>query len=190
MSAYRHDTKWKHGRTSFDHPPLDEFIGIADGFFPIRVTLDPQVGEEVVLYLRDQTPFIDQLRQVRPFNLMLKIGVARNEFGPLAFLVFWVPHPQAPKQPFAAYDVYLNPHSEIQVATWRKLAAQSHWHLFLVGAGGQQREFFEFPNTFGLDDALDFILEACGPIPLVDFNRAKAKFMNQYSVDDMLSDKM
>ena len=33
---------------------------------------------------------------------------------------------------------------------------------------------------------LDFVLEACGPIPLVDFNRAKAKFAQVKSVDDLL----
>jgi hypothetical protein len=173
----------------FNHPALEDFIGIRDGFFPLRAILDLTLGEEVVLYLRDQTPFMDDLCRVRPFRLMLKTGVARNQFGPLAFLVFWVAHPDDPEQAFAAYDVYLNPHSQPQVDTWRHLAAQTHWHVILVGAGGEQRDFFEFENTFALDDALDFILEACAPIQLVDFDRAKAKFMAEKSIGQLLREE-
>jgi hypothetical protein len=179
-------THWRHGRTRFEHPPLEDFIGMADGFFPMKTILDADVGEEVVLYLRDQTPFMEELRRIRPFRLMLKAGAGRNEFGPLCFMVFWIPNPADSDQALAAYDVYLNPHSDIQLATWRELAAQSHWHLFLIGTGGGQRDFFEFENTFNLDETLDFVVEACGPLQLVDFNRAKAKFMQENSVNDLL----
>ncbi len=188
MRGPRLNTKWTHGTARFNHPALEDFIGIRDGFFPLRTILDLTLGEEVVLYLRDQTPFMNDLCRVRPFRLILKTGVARNQFGPLAFLVFWVAHPYNPGQAFAAYDVYLNPHSQTQVDTWRHLAAQTHWHVFLVGAGGEQRDFFEFENTFALDDALDFILEACAPIQLVDFDRAKAKFMAENTIDQLLQE--
>ena len=164
-------------------------MGMGDGFLPLKAILDPDVGEEIVLYLRDQTPFMEELRRIRPFRLMFKAGVGRNEFGPLCFIVFWIPSPPDPDAAFAAYDVYINPHSDVQLATWRELAAQSHWHLFLIGAGGQQRDFFEFENTFNLDETLDFFTEACSPIPLVDFNRAKAKFMQENSVVDLLRRK-
>ncbi|HEY5910768.1 MAG TPA: hypothetical protein VJA21_09220 [Verrucomicrobiae bacterium] len=182
----RRQTRWRHGRTRFEHPALEDFVGMADGFFPMKAVLDPDVGEEVVLYLRDQTPFMEELRRIQPFRVMLKAGAGRNEFGPVCFMVFWVPDPENPAEAFVAYDVYLNPHSDVQVAMWRQPASQSRWHLFLVGAGGQQRGFFEFENTFNLDETLDFLLEACGPLPVVDFNRAKAKFMQENSVDDLL----
>ena len=44
----------------------------------------------------------------------------------------------------------------------------------------------EFGNTFNLDQTLDFGVKACGPIQLVDFNRAKAKSTQENSVDDLL----
>ena len=159
---------------------------MADGFFPLKAILDADGGEEVVFYLRDQTPFMEELRRIRPFRLMLKAGAGRNEFGPLCFMVFWIPNPAELDKAFAAYDLYLNPHSDVQVAMWCELAAQSHWHVFLIGTGGQQRDFFEFENTFNLEETLDFVVEACGPLQLVDFNRAKAKFMQENSVDDLL----
>ena len=72
------------------------------------------------------------------------------------------------------------------VSRWRELAVQSHWHIFLIGAGNEQREFFEFENVFNLDEALDLMVRACGPIPMVDFARAKARFMEENSLDDLL----
>ena len=190
------NTKWKRGEVYFEHPALEDFIGLADGFFPLTATLTPEIGSEVVLYLRDQTPFMEALCGVRPFQLMLNTGVGRNDFGPLGFLLFWIPDPTNPAKAFAAYDVYINPHSQHQMETWRQLSSQTHWHLFLIGEAGHQREFFEFENTFALADALDFICEACGPIQLIDFNRAKQQFMSENSIEKLLelepalSDKM
>lgn len=189
MSGPRRNTQWTQGKECFSHSALEDFVGRADGFFPMHANLNPTIGEEIVLYWRDQTRFMENLCRVRPFQLKLKTGMARNDFGPLAFLLFWVSNPDDPMQAFAAYDVYLNPHSQVQVDTWRQLAKQTQWHLFLVGEGGEQRDFFEFENTYALDDALDFILEACGPIPMVDFNRAKAQFMDEHSIENLLAEQ-
>jgi hypothetical protein len=143
----------------------------------VPVILDPELGEEVVLHLRDQTPFMQQLKRVNPFQLFLKTGAGRNRFGPVPFLLFYVPNPADPSgEPFVAYDLYVNPSNENQVSMWRRLASQTHWHLFLVGAGNQQEGFFEFENNFRLDEGLDTIQTACENIQMIDFDRAKAEF--------------
>jgi hypothetical protein len=36
------------------------------------------------------------------------------------------------------------------------------------------------------EKALDLMVRACGPIPMVDFARAKARFMEENSLDDLL----
>ncbi len=182
----RKQNKWRHGPTCFEIPPLDDYMGMRDGFLPITMTLDPAVGEEVILFVRDQTPFMDELCMVKPFRLVMKSGCARNNFGPLAFFLFCVENPADVTQPFAAWDCYLDPKNETQMILWRSLAGQSHWHLFLVGAEGRQREFFEFENIYGLGEALDFLHEATSNIATIDFNRAKERFMNENTIDDML----
>lgn len=186
MSGPRRNTKWRHGLSRFNPPALNGLVEPIDGLFPLRAILDLTVGEEIVFYLRDQTPFMNDLCRVHPFRLMLKTGVARNEFGPLAFLLFWVANPQDPSNDIVAYDLYLNPHNEAHVLLWRELAAQTHWHLLMIGKDGEQRNFFELENTYGLDDALDFMLEACSPIPLIDFDRAKEEFMAKHSLEFIL----
>lgn len=180
----RRQNKWRHGLTQFEIPALEDYMGMGDGFLPLPVILDPEVGEEVILVLRDQTPFMEELRRVKPFRLMMKNGCGRNDFGPVVFFLFWVENP-ADLTAFGAWDCYLDPKNETQLRMWRSLAAQTHWHLFLVGTGGRQRGFFEFENNFDLGKALDFFDEACRNVATIDFNRAKAKFMHEHSLDDL-----
>ena len=177
--------KWQHGLTRFEIPALDDFMGIRDGFLPLPVILDPAAGEEVGLFVRDQTPFMDELSQTKPFSLMMKNGYACNDFGPLAFILFWVENPANPAEPLSSWDCYLDPKNETQMRLWRNLSAQTHWHLFLVGAAGKQRGFFEFENNYGLGGALDFFEDACRNIGTVDFNRAKERFMSENTIEDL-----
>jgi hypothetical protein len=147
--------------------------------------MDEAIGEEIVLYLRDQTPFMQQLKRVKPFQLFLKAGAARNRWGSVPFLLFYIPNPTDDSEPVVAYDLYLNPNSRSQVELWRKLANQSHWHLFLVAAGNQQEEFFEFENNFRLSNSLDSLEAAWKNIQMIDFDRAKAEFGDEYSIKDL-----
>jgi hypothetical protein len=178
--------RWRHGPTRFTNPPLDDFVGPADGLFALPAIIDLEIGEEIVIYVRDQTPFMEDLCQVKPFRLMVRPGVGRNQFGPVGFLLFWVPNPGEPEKHFVAYDVYLNPHDQHILTLWRRLAAQSHWHVLLIGNGNVQRGFYEFENTFNLLDALDFIVQACAPIQMVDFAKAAHQFMQEHSIEDLM----
>jgi hypothetical protein len=82
------DNKWRHEPTRFEIPYLGPVLSQFDGLLPIRVALDPDVGSEVVLFLHDQTDFMDRLKNVKPFLLHTKTGVARNEYGPVGFILF------------------------------------------------------------------------------------------------------
>jgi hypothetical protein len=183
----RRNNHWRHGRTRFEIPALDDYIGPRDGLFPISVILDPAIGEEVILIIRDQTPFMDELRRVQPFRLMIKNGCARNDFGPVVFFLFWVENPAQPGEPFGMWDCYLDPKNETMTRLWRPLAAQTHWHLFLVGEGGQQMNFFEFENNYAIAEALDFFDEACRDVATVDFNRARQLFTDQNTLEDLFN---
>ena len=179
------NNKWRHGPTRFELPALDDYMGMRDGLVPMPIILDPDVGEETVLFIRDQTPFMQELRRVKPFNFMMKNGCARNDFGPLIFVLFWVQDPSNPAESFAAWDCYLDPKNDDHMRMWRQLAAQTHWHLLLVGPTNLQENFFEIPNNFGLSKALDFLEEACREVATVDFNRAKRQFMSETTIDDL-----
>jgi hypothetical protein len=98
---------------------------------------------------------------------------------------FWIEDPQNPLDYVVAYDV--NPTEEVQLILWRDLAAQTHWHLFLVGASGEQEEFFEFENCYRLDEFVAAVEGGCQGIEMVDFYRARDEFGKEHSVRDMFN---
>ena len=160
------------------------FSGL-NGMAPMPAIIDLIVGEEVGLYWFDRTPFVRELAAVRPFQLFLKSGVFRSAFGPLMWLLFYVPNPKTDPQPFASTECFINPASSLMMETWRKLSNQSHWHLTLVDANDDAVDCFEFENVFGLDAALDTMQQCFKGMRVLDFDLAKQEFFEKYSLVDL-----
>jgi hypothetical protein len=183
-----HESKsnsWMHGPARFKPPALPGGLAIPDGLVPVPAIINLEVGEEIVLYLKDSTAFINTLAKTRPFDLRVHGGVARNQHGCLGFFVFWVPSPFNPLVPLVIYDIYLNLRSETHLGWWRELAFQTHWHLVLLDRKNEQRNFFEFVNTFRIDVFLDEMQRYCEGIEVLDFDKTKAEFMATKSVEDL-----
>ena len=177
----KQNNKWSHGPTSFEIPDLP-VLDLFDGFIPSYLILDPAVGKEVVLLLNDRTEFINTLKTTKPFRLFVKTGLARNEYGSLGFLLFWIQNPKKPDDYVVAYDMYVNPTDEVQVQLWRDLAAQTHWHVVLVGPKREQEDFFEIENCYGLDEFVQAVRQGCKDIPMIDFYRAREQFGRENSL--------
>ncbi|MEA3209315.1 MAG: hypothetical protein QOE70_2372 [Chthoniobacter sp.] len=102
------------------------------------------------------------------------------------WMLFYVPNPDTPGGlPFASMECHLNPSDPEQVALWRQLANQTHWHLTLLGAGNRVHKFFEFENNYGLESALETMAPACRGMPVIDFMAAKQEFWDTYTMDDL-----
>ena len=179
---------WLHGPARFKAAEFPNGINPLNGLFPMPAIFNLEVGEEIVFYLKDSTPFISTLAKVHTFNLGIHSGVARNKFGCLGFFVFWIPSPFNQNVPLAIYDLYLNPQSEAQLGLWRELAHQTHWHMFLLDRKNEQRNFFEIVNTFRIQEALDEMQQYWQGISILDFDKAKAQFMMEKSVEEMFQD--
>ena len=133
----------------------------------------------------DKTPFIHQIAKTNPFQLRLKTGVANTEFGPVGFLLFYVPDAKRPSQPVVLMDYHIDPKNSEKLAPWRQLASQSHWHLVLIDSGPKVVDLLEFENVFGLDSALAEMVAVCRPLPMKDFPQAKKVFCEMHSVMDL-----
>ena len=59
---------------------------------PIKAVINIEVGEEVVLYVLVSNPLLGRLAKIKELQLRFNFGVARNDFGPLGFLLFWIPY--------------------------------------------------------------------------------------------------
>ena len=84
-------------------------------------------------------------------------------------------------------ECHINPCDSDQVAMWRRLACQSHWHLTLLGAGNEVADFFEFENVFGLGETLDAVEDACRGMCVTDFLAAKRQFSARFTMDDLFA---
>lgn len=66
MSALpRKQTRWRHGRIRFQHPPLEDFVGMADGLFPMKAILDPLVDFNRAQAKPMQDNSVDDLLRMR-----------------------------------------------------------------------------------------------------------------------------
>ena len=177
--------RWLRGPTRFEIPVLENHADMRAGLFPLTAILDSAIGEETILVIYDETPYLSELRLINPFQLKMKNGCARNDYGSLIFILFWLENPLDKCDPLAMWEYFLDPKNETHMRPWRLLANQTHLHLVLVAKNGQSGGFFEFVNNFGLADALPRFDEACRNIDTIDFSHAKSVFMEKYTIDDV-----
>lgn len=176
---------WLGGATRFQAFRFPSGMESVEGLLPMPAIINLGVGQEVVFFLKDGTPFMNTLAETRPFNLRVHGGVAQNQFGCLGFFVFWIPSPFSERVPLAIYDLYVNLRNEKLLGMWRELAFQTHWHMLLLDRNNEQRGFFEFRNTFRIQEFLKEMEDYCRGIPVLDFEKAKMQFMAQRSVEDL-----
>jgi|GEM_PF-1072900 len=182
------NTAWLHGPARFHPPRFPDGMDSVEGLLPMPAVINLDVGQEVVLYLKDTTPFINTLAKTSPFNLRVHGGVARNQFGCLGFFVFWIPSPFNERVPLATYDLYVNLRNEKILGMWRELAFQTHWHMLVLDRKNEQRNFLEFRNTFRINDVLNEMEEYCRGISVLDFDKTKSEFMAERSVEELFQD--
>jgi len=177
--------QWTKGKTSFDFQNFDECMSSQEGFIPLKAVMDLAVGEEVVLFIRDQTPFMEQLRSVVPFRFMMKNGVAKTSHGLLVFFLFWVEDPKDKDKPFSMWDWYANPCESYYMDLLEGLSRQTHWHLFLVGAHNEQKGFFEFKNTYEMQSILGLIGTSSNWVTMQNFQEAILEFQAENSLESL-----
>lgn len=186
------NNKWNLGKANFGTHKVSETYKDFNGIYTVYAALDKSIGTEVILYIRDETAFIYDLAKVRPFELFMKSGTVDTEYGPVLFLLFFIPDPRFEDRPFVMFDDHLNPLSPEQLAVFYDLSRQTHWHLFLINKENEQIEFFEFENNFGLYEVLQSVEETVQTIEKAgismkwtDFLKAQEEFINKYSLADL-----
>ena len=177
--------QWSHGKTSFDFPNLDECMGSRDGFFALKAVIDETIGEEVVLFLRDQTPFMEKLKAVAPFRFMMQNGIVKTRYGNLVFFLFWVDDPENSEKPFSMWDWYVNPSDDYSADLLDKMSRQTHWHVFLVGQNNQQENFFEFKNSYDMGTILNLIQKTGLIQNPEDLRNAILELQSKYTLEEM-----
>src|ERR1035441_3121561 len=111
-----------------------------------EVTLDERIGPEAVALLIEPEP--DELLGKRRLDLNLKAGVAGTAYGPVLFLIWWIP-PIVNGRPTAFYEQVMNPLYPKTSEVLRRMAEQTHLHVVLTDVTGQVVTGVEYRHTFG-----------------------------------------
>jgi hypothetical protein len=150
-----------------------------------EVTFDERIGPEAVALLIE--PESDKLLAKKSLDLTLKAGIAGTAYGPVLFLIWWIP-PIVNGRPTAFYEQVMNPLYPKTSEVLRHMAEQTHLHVVLTDVTGQVLTVFEYQNTFGFDRiraGVDGVRAAWrGPD---DFAMAKGAYERVYETDDILA---
>jgi len=150
-----------------------------------EVTLDERIGPEAVALLID--PETDELLAKRHLDLNLKAGIAATAYGPVLFLIWWMP-PIVNGRPAAFYEQVMNPLYPKTSEVLRRAAEQTHLHVMLTKTTGQVVTVYEFQNTFGFEgirasvDTARVTWRGSG-----NFATAKRAYEQQYELEDIVA---
>ena len=70
------------------------------------LTLNPEIGPESVLILREERKFLSELKEHGSFQLNIKSGAVRTSVGPVLFMLWWFP-PVVLDTAYAIYELLL-----------------------------------------------------------------------------------
>jgi len=169
-------------------PRLDDLVGRKMGLFIEPAVIDPEVGEELIFFLRGNKPTIEKILGIDPSQLILEMnaGFKTNPHGLVAFIVFWVRDAKdISETPIASSITFFNPNKKSEVSFWRRLADAGHWHLFLM-VGNKMRNIIDYNNKrdkFELHKKIDMVIGRSSGIPTGDFDKARKLFLKEYPID-------
>jgi hypothetical protein len=180
------NNKWRDGDVVWAAPTLPSYLDEFSGVVPLQVVLDSRVGLETAVFIIDRTPFANQIAQLKPFHLNLKTGLVPCPTGPVFFLLYWLRNPSG-EGCFASFEQTINPHNSKHLQPIQDLARQSHWHVFVIGQGNEELNWYEFENRFELDKSLSQLAEVVSDYPCLDFHEAKMEFQARFTMDDLFN---
>ncbi len=178
------NNKWKHGKVHFELPQMPLPLTASPGIKPISVILDMDIGPEIVLLITEPRDKIDEFEGRNITSFMMKSGLVNTSFGPVYWLVFYFPDPVTGRK--VTYENTVNPKDEQQVSIYEQLSSQEYWHVVMADDTGEVVNFFEFPNSYGLSDALQQVQNVCSEMQVTDFMAAKGEYESRYSIDELL----
>jgi hypothetical protein len=180
----KYNNKWVHGLVNFILPTLPQGFMDEVGIYYLSITLDKNVGEEVVLIIFDPTDFIYDLKAVRPFRFFTSSVAVNTNFGPIYSFIFWVAQPNDVNKSFTIFDKPLDISIPDSIEPWTRLGNQTHLHLLLVDRNYQVQDFFEFENEFGFDKAAE-IISQLDASRVIDYDKAEQEYFNKYSLKEL-----
>ena len=173
-------------------PNLDKLVGRKNGIFIAPAIIEQEVGEELILFLRDKRPTIEKLVEIgaQRVNLWINAGVETTLAGPVTFILIWVTDVNDPSEtPIVSSIKFLNPDDQAGISFWRRLADAGHWHLILM-VRNEWHSIIEYKNErdkFKLNQKLDEVIQSYSEFPR-GANPVKAQelLMQEVTIEELI----
>lgn len=179
------NNKWLHGNVTFEFPDLHPRILSSFGIKPVPFVLDPDVGQEIVLFITERNQNMHEFQERDNLRLETKAGLVNTSYGPVMFLLFIIPDPIDGND--VVHENSIDPTNPAQLATYWKLSNQQYWHLIMMDNQANVHNFYEFENQYGLGHTLSQVQDVVKDMRSIDFLAAKAEYESKYSVAQLLS---
>lgn len=179
-------TKWQRHRDFTDFgksllPLLQRHTGIA----PIEVHIEPTVGREIALLVIDRGFTKKEYRALGAVHVELRCGLVPTEHGAVSALIFGLVAQHGSGVAHAVYSNEIDALDDVMTAPYEQLAAQSHWHVFVLGRGLATLDVLEFENTMDLGASLALLRTASKEAPVTDLAAAMNEAMSSMSVREL-----
>ncbi len=174
---------WKHGSANFKLPPLPEgFLTL--GVKTLRATLDPEIGQEVILLIIEEPARARAYKRVNQFQFMVSSGTGQTPHG----LLIWTltTFTDSTSDELLSRQSLYNPSDASQVELLEGLQNQEFWHVLVTSEEGEVHGTYELPNQFDLATPLKWTCEGSSPqakISAQDFLKAVEEFDSRYAVE-------
>lgn len=114
-----------------------------------RITVDPQVGEEVVLIFTEEPVYADKLAAQHPLKLVAHKSAVETRYGTVGAIV-WQIGAGSPAETLV--EQYIDPADSGAIKLLEEAAGQSHFKLVVLDNGNSAvRTVLDFPNNFELE---------------------------------------
>lgn len=147
--------------------------------------VDPKIGPEVVLALKDSDPRARRLFRSKGLFLRLQAGVTETEHGAILFMAWFLPRSRYERSP-VMYGELANPCDSRCIPLLEIAAEQTHLHVLLFSTNSEFIRAIEVPNVYRLGELAAAAREASEEMPVTDYAAAQDEFHNQFDISILL----
>lgn len=164
-------TQWTDRLCPPDSLDVPSALARTHGISPLKRTIDPAIGPEVVLVVHAPSPReAGRLAAYHRPDVSLAPRLARTPEGDVGVLIWYLQDDAARRRRGQLFESFL-PLGAGSRTPYRELAAQSHLHFALTAPDSRVHGWFEIDNTFDLAGALA-ALERASTFPAADLPTA------------------
>lgn len=168
MALAQRETRWKVIPDEIHHSPFLEFPDPC--LMPIGITVDPEVGHELVILARDGTGYLERIYGHSEVGILVGFHPFHTPYGPIGIDLWGLTlHDQL----VWALELFVHQSSLNRDEALRELQSYRHLHLLICDHSNERSRPYEVQNTLRLDQVLQGHGDHLSQHPCTNLHAAK-----------------